>query len=84
MEYRPGGRTIDEVDGMLTLLRALWRAEEGRRSIHDASGRERVTRQELANLFADDLCRTVLHKRTAKRGLSARRFMAVSQSPTLS
>ena len=68
---------------MLTLLRALWRAEEGRRSIHDASGRERVTRQELANLFADDLCRTVLHKRTAKRGLSARRFMAVSQSPTL-
>lgn len=64
---------------MLHWARALLRVEEGNDTTDNAARHDRVTRQELAAIFADDLARTVLHKRTKTQGPKTPRFMAGRQ-----
>lgn len=68
---------------MFSWARALLRAEEGNDTTDRAGGRDRVTRQELAAIFADDLACRVLQKRTKTRGFEPRRFMAGRQDQTI-
>jgi len=65
---------------MLSWARALLHAEEGRDTNQNANGRDRVTRQELAAMFADELAQKVLQKRTISREQNTRSFMAGRQS----
>ncbi len=64
---------------MLHWARALLRVEEGNDTTDNAARHDRVTRQELAAIFADDLARKVLHKRTKTLGPKTPRFMAGRQ-----
>jgi hypothetical protein len=61
---------------MLEWVRAALRVQDETDTICHAKARakekDRVTRQELAAIFADDLDLTVLHKRTAARGSKPR------------
>jgi len=61
---------------MLEWVRAALRVQDETDTICCAAGRareqDRVTRQELAAIFADDLDLTVLHKHTAARGTKPR------------
>lgn len=75
-----GAEQADEVSGMLKWVRALLRAEEGNDATNTARRRDRVTRQELAAIFADDLAQKVLHKRTETQRVSPQRFMAGRQN----
>jgi hypothetical protein len=67
---------------MMSWVRARLRAEEGTDITNHAWGRDRVTRQEIAALFADDLGDTAPQKRPDKRGAKPRRFMAGRQNQT--
>ncbi|WP_420012530.1 hypothetical protein [Tateyamaria sp.] len=68
---------------MLSWVRTVCRAEEGSDTNDNAWGRERVTRQEIAALFADELGYKVPQKRTEKRGSKPRRFVAGRQFQTV-
>lgn len=61
---------------MLGWVRALLRAEEGNDCADHACVHDRVTRQEIAALFADDLGYSTLQKRQKKRRAKPRRFVA--------
>lgn len=65
---------------MLNWARALLRVEEGNEATDTANRRDRVTRQELATIFADDLAKYVLQKRTKTPRASPERFMAGRQT----
>lgn len=70
MPRRPGGLSVstDEVCGMWTWARALMRLNYGEDVTGAEARRDRVTRQELAALFADDLAICVQHARRKPRG----------------
>lgn len=65
---------------MFSWARAMLRVEEGHDTTNCAEARDRVTRQEIVALFADDLAHIVLQKRTISRGLQPQRFMAERQN----
>lgn len=68
---------------MLSWVRTLMRVEEGNDAVDNAWGRERVTRQEITALFADELGYNVPQKRTETRGAKPRRFVAGRQFQTV-
>lgn len=83
MSRGPGGLSVstDEVCGMWTWARALMRLNHGEDVTGEEARRDRVTRQELAALFADDLAICVQHahrKSRGRRGFAGRQSGACS------
>lgn len=76
-----GAGHIGEVRGMMTWVSAFFRTEEAGDSIASANRRERITQQELAAMFADDLGLRVLQKRSRPRGRKPRRFLGRTPNP---
>jgi len=68
---------------MMSWVRTLWCAEEVNDVTDNAWGQDRVTRQEISALFADELGYNVPQKRTETRGAKPRRFVAGRQIQTV-
>ena len=68
---------------MMRWVRALLHAEEGNDIADHASMHDRVTRQEIAAIFADDLGYSVPQKRPKKRRAKPRRVVAGRQYQTV-